>query len=75
MGSPRQPISTNHNENKSLDLPDCKHVASDKEYKEKYIFLQSHQFAKMCQPFSDTGASIQILRCAIPVVCLNHKMR
>ena len=31
MCSPRQPTATNHNENKSLDLPDCKHVASDKE--------------------------------------------
>jgi len=26
----------------------------------KYIFLQSHQFAKMCQPFSDNGAAIQM---------------
>jgi hypothetical protein len=39
-------------------------VASDKEEYEqkmgKYIFLQSDQFAKMCQPFSDNGAGIQI---------------
>ena len=64
MSSPRQSISTNHNENKSLDLSGCKQVASDKEeYKEKmgkYIFLQSHQFARMYQPFSDTGASVQM---------------
>jgi hypothetical protein len=57
-------ISTNHNQNKSSDLPGFKHAASNKEeYKQKtgkYIFLHSYQFAKMCQPFSDNGTAIQM---------------
>jgi hypothetical protein len=39
-------------------------VASNKEeYKEKmgkYIFLQYHQFAKMCQTFSGNGAATKM---------------
>jgi hypothetical protein len=35
----------------------------------KYIFLQSHQFTKMCQPFSDNGAAI-VLYCCGYLMCI-----
>jgi hypothetical protein len=45
-------------------LPGCKHATSIKEECDqkvgKCISLQSHQFAKMCQHFSENGAAIQM---------------